>query len=108
MPTKSRVRPRPPATTKPPRAFLAEGLPKLERRWFELDRTLVVDQLLALRTTLTNGATQMDMVAAERMFEEPLTKAILCEAKALQQLARKLGKLADRVAFAPGYPKIRR
>jgi hypothetical protein len=50
----------------------------------------------------------MDMVAAERMFEEPLTKAILCEAKALQQLARKLGKLADRVAFAPGYPKIRR
>ena len=96
-----------PLKVKPARVDLAEASPELERKWFELDRSIVVDELTDLRETINRGAMQLEMVSAEGMFDQPLSEAIGRKAGALRRLSRKLKNLAIKVASAAGYPKIR-
>jgi len=85
---------------------LAESSPEFERKWFELDRGIVIGQVSTLRRSITNGAKQMDMIAAEKIFDQPLSEMILRKAQALQKLARELKELAIKIAAATGYPKV--
>jgi hypothetical protein len=84
---------------------LAEGSSEFERRWFELDRSAVIGQLSALRRAIANGAMQMEMIAAERIFEEPLSEEIRQKTFALKRFARQLKELEVKVTSASGYPK---
>ena len=90
---------------KPRRIAPEEDLSELERGRFELDRGVVIYELTALRQTIANGARQMEAIAMERMFEQPLSEAILHESKAMRQLARRLKILAVKIASSTGYPE---
>ena len=90
---------------KPVPIDLAEVSQEFERKWFELDRSDVIGQLSALRRALANGARQMEMIAAERMFHKGLSDEILEKAQALKRIARQLKELAVKVTSATGYPK---
>ena len=85
---------------------LREPSPEFERKWFELDRGIVIGQVSALRRSITVGAKQMEMIAAERVFDQPLSEMILRKARAMQRVARDLKDLAIKVAAATGYPKV--
>jgi len=93
---------------KPVPIDLTEASQEFERKWFELDRGVVIGQVSALRRSITNGAKQLDMIAAEKIFDQPLSEMILRKAIALQKLARELKQLAIKIAAATGYPKVDR
>jgi hypothetical protein len=59
-------------------------------RIFEFDRSNMLLQLRSLRREIEVGAEEMEMVAAERVFREPLSRALANEAGKLQVTAREL------------------
>ena len=83
---------------------LVEGSFEFDRRWFELDRSAVIGQLSSLRRAIANGAREMEMIAAERIFEKSLAQEIRQKAFALKRVARQLKELAVKVTAATGYP----
>lgn len=78
----------------------------LERKCFEFDRGIVAGVLDTLQGAINEGATQMEMVADERMFDKSLSETFSRTAQHLNRMARKLEKLLGEVADATGYPKI--
>jgi hypothetical protein len=78
----------------------------LERKYFDFDRKIVALALNTLRGAVNQGATQMEMVADERMFEKSLSGTFSRAAHHLDQMERTLGKLLNDVASATGYPRI--
>jgi hypothetical protein len=62
----------------------------LERDWFEIDRRNVDNELNGLRRRIECGATELAMVAAERVFEPRLSAR-------LARTARATAAAADRV-----------
>lgn len=83
-----------------------ENSDDLERKYFDFDRKIVALALNTLRVAVNRGATQMEMVAEERMFEKSLSGTFSRAAHHLDQMERTLGKLLDDVASATGYPRI--
>jgi deoxyribose-phosphate aldolase len=59
-------------------------------RIFEFDRSSMLLQLRSLRREIEAGAEEMEMVAAERVFREPLSRALVNEAGKLQVTAKEL------------------
>ena len=78
----------------------------LDQKCFEFDRKIVAGVLGALQAAINRGATQMEMVADERMFDQPLSGAFARSAQHLDQMAHRLQNLVDEVADATGYPKL--
>ena len=75
--------------------------------FFELDRFNMVLQLRSLRRKIDEGAEEMEMVAAERVFRERLSRVLVREAEKLHVTARELtslGRLVER-ACAPKTPE---
>jgi hypothetical protein len=77
-----------------------------DRKCFEFDRKIVVGLLDTLRRAINEGATHIDMVAAERRFDESLLGTFSLTAQHLHRMVSKLEKLLGDVAEATGYPKM--
>jgi hypothetical protein len=60
---------------------------------FEIDRSTVITELLALRRAIEEGAKQIDMVADERVFDQSLSRALVRKARKLHLVARDLNGL---------------
>lgn len=78
-------------------------------RIFEFDRSSMLLQLRSLRREIEVGAEEMEMVAAERVFREPLSRALVNEAGKLHVTAKELSILRRLVERAhmpkdPGQP----
>ena len=74
---------------------------------FEIDRTTVTLQLRNLRRAVDEGAMEMDMVAAERVFDKALSHALIRSARKLHSIVTELDALLRLVARAhlPKTPK---
>ena len=59
-------------------------------RIFEFDRANMLLQLRSLRRDIEVGAEEMEMVAAERVFRKPLSRALISEAGKLHVTAKEL------------------
>jgi hypothetical protein len=77
----------------------------LERKWFEFDRRGVTDVLNKLRRSIHDGATQMEMIADEQMFDSSLSRTFSRTARRLDRLVENLKQLGVGVNGATGYPK---
>jgi hypothetical protein len=80
---------------------------------FEIDRFGVVLQLRSLRRAINEGAEEMEMVAAERVFNGPISRELDREARKLHSTTRDLNRLLGlveraQVAGANGRPKPKR
>jgi hypothetical protein len=78
----------------------------LDRKFFEFDRKIVSGVLDTLQGAIGEGATQMEMVADEHMFDPGLSGTFSRTAQHLDRMARRLAKILGDVASATGYPKI--
>ena len=68
--------------------------------YFEIDRSAVLDQLQNLRRTIDEGAEEMEMVAAERVFDKSLSRLLEGRARRLHRTAKDLNSLLRSVARA--------
>jgi hypothetical protein len=71
-----------------------------KRDLFEFDRGILIGQLNALRLTVRNATTEIAMVAAENVFDEPLSAKLKRKARALERVARRLDDLGKKLARA--------
>jgi hypothetical protein len=71
-----------------------------KRDLFEFDRGVLIGQLNALRLTVRNATTEIAMVAAENVFDEPLSAKLKLKARALERVARRLDDLGKKLARA--------
>jgi hypothetical protein len=77
---------------------------RLERKWFEFDRNIVTGVLDTLKGALHEGAAQMEMIAAEQMFDVSLSGTLSRTARRLGRMETLLKKLGLEVNGATGYP----
>jgi hypothetical protein len=77
----------------------------LERKWFEFDRNVVTGVLNNLQRSIHQGATQMEMIAAEQMFDTMLSKNFSRTARRLGRVVLNLKRLTTEVNGTSGYPK---
>jgi len=66
--------------------------------YFEIDRLTVTRQIRNLRRAVSDGAKEMEMVAAERVFGKSLSRGILRRARKLALIAKDLDSLLRLVA----------
>jgi hypothetical protein len=78
---------------------------ELERKWFEFDRNVVTGVLNNLQRSIHQGATQMEMIAAEQMFDTLLSKTLSRTARRLERVTLNLERLTREVNDTIGYPK---
>jgi len=78
---------------------------KLERKWFEFDRSAVQDQLGLVERAIDEHARDLGWVAAEGVFEKPLSGRLLRTSRALHSMAKELSALRGEVAKTDDYPK---
>ncbi|HLI78885.1 MAG TPA: hypothetical protein VKV03_02815 [Candidatus Binataceae bacterium] len=79
--------------------------PALERKWFEFDRDAVSGVLDTLQRAIDQGATQMEMIAAEQIFDSILSKTFSRTARRLDRVLLELKRLVIGINGATGYPK---
>ena len=71
-----------------------------ELTYFEFDRSTVTRELQNLKSAIEEGAKQIEMVAAERVFDQSLSRKLVQRARKLQLVARDLNELLKLVARA--------
>ena len=74
--------------------------PEYTSTHFEIDRSTVTLQLRNLRRAVDEGAMEMDLVAAERVFGKPVSHALMRIARKLHLIATDLDSLLRLVARA--------
>jgi hypothetical protein len=78
--------------------------PSLLRRYFEYDRTQAADRLKAMTAAARDNAFELEMTAAEKIFEEAICGEFLRVANEFTSLEQKLTLLNGLVVKAKGYP----
>jgi hypothetical protein len=73
--------------------------------YFEIDRSAVLRQLQNLLRAIDEGAEDMEMVAAERVFGKSLSRALERRARQLRRTAKDLNSLLHWVKRAQ-IPKV--
>jgi hypothetical protein len=71
-----------------------------DRDLFEIDRSVLLNQVNALRRTVRNALTELGMIAAENVFARPLTAKLKKNALALNRMAARLDALTKVLARA--------
>ena len=71
-----------------------------DRDLFEIDRSILLNQVNALKLPVRNALTELAMTAAENVFDKPLTAKIKQNARALKRMATRLDALARVLARA--------
>jgi hypothetical protein len=73
-------------------------------KFFEFDRAETADRLRAMTTAAQDNALELEMIAAEKVFEEATCEEFSRAANEFTTLAGKLRLLNGRVMKANGYP----
>jgi len=94
-----------PVDKRPVRGAAQDISPKLERTWFKFDRNVVLHQIDKIQGTINENAKQLGMVAAEGVFEKPLSDDLLHTSRALGAIAQELAALRGLVGRTSHYPK---
>jgi hypothetical protein len=71
-----------------------------ERACFEIDRGILIGQVNAVKLTIRNALAEIAMVAAESVFDKPLSARLNRKARALDRMARRLDVLGGTMARA--------
>jgi hypothetical protein len=71
-----------------------------ERDFFEFDRRVLIGQVKALQATIRNASKEISMVAAENVFDKPLSAKLKRKARVLDRIARKLDDMSKVLARA--------
>jgi hypothetical protein len=71
-----------------------------DRDLFEIDRGVLLNQVNALKFTVRNALTELTMMAAENVFDQPLTAKLKQNALALNRMGARLDALAKLLARA--------
>ncbi len=79
--------------------------PRLERKWFEFDRSVVLRQIDTIQNAIDQNAKELGMVAVEGVFEKSLSYELSRTSRSLLATVQKLSSLRALVARAKGYPK---
>jgi len=77
----------------------------LEKRWFQFDRNAVLHQVDNMRWAIDQDASDLEMVAAEGIFEKALCDELVRASQALHRMALEMKVLRVHVGQARGYPK---
>ena len=75
-----------------------------ERDFFEIDRSVLIRQVKALKLTIRGTLTEIAMVAAENVFDKPLSAKLTRKARELSRMAERLDALSIVLARAK-FPK---
>src|SRR5271154_1691996 len=70
------------------------------RDLFDIDRSILLNQVNALKLTVRNALTELAMIAAENVFDQPLTAKLKQNALALKRMGARLDALARVLARA--------
>lgn len=71
-----------------------------ERYVFEFDRSVLIGQVKDVQLTIRRALTEISMVAAENVFDKPLSAKLKRKARELDRMARRLDDLGKRLAWA--------
>lgn len=71
-----------------------------DRDLFDIDRSILLGQVNALRRTVRNALTELAMIAAENVFTKPLTAKLKQNALALDRMTARLDTLTKVLARA--------
>jgi len=71
-----------------------------DRDLFEIDRSILLNQVNALKRTARNALTELAMIADENVFDKPLTTKLKQNALALNRMRARLEALAKVLACA--------
>jgi DNA-binding transcriptional regulator GbsR (MarR family) len=77
-----------------------------ERDFFEFDRSVLITQLDAILLTGRSAVTDLAMLAAESVFDRPLSEKIKRKARNLDRMARRLDDLGKVLARAK-FPRVK-
>ena len=80
---------------------------KNERDLFEFDRSVLITQLDAILLTVRSAVTELAMLAAENVFDKPLSVKLKRKARDLDRMARRLDDLGKVLARAK-FPRLRK
>jgi len=80
---------------------------KNERDFFEFDRSVLITQLDAILLTVRNAVTELAMLAAENVFDKPLSVRLKRKARDLDRMARRLDDLGKVLARAKS-PRVKK
>ena len=80
---------------------------KNERDFFEFDRSVLITQLDAILLTVRSAVTELAMLAAENVFDKPLSVKLKRKARDLDRMARRLDDLGKVLARAK-FPRLRK
>jgi hypothetical protein len=75
-----------------------------ERDFFEIDRSVLIGQVRALRLTIRGAITEIEMVAEENVFDKRLSAKLKRRARELDRMAERLDALSKLLASAK-FPK---
>jgi hypothetical protein len=67
---------------------------------FEADRSTLVRQLDGMRNAVEDSATEIEMIATERVFDRQVSRILAGEVRAMHRMARELKDLRLAVARA--------
>jgi hypothetical protein len=70
------------------------------RDFFEIDRSVLIRQVKALRLTISGALTEIAMVAAENVFDKRLSAKLARKARELNRMAERLDVLSKVLARA--------
>jgi|HubBroStandDraft_6_1064221.scaffolds.fasta_scaffold326168_2 hypothetical protein len=71
-----------------------------DRDLFEIDRSILLNQVNALKLTVRNALTELAMIATEKVFDQPLTAKLKQNGLALNRMGARLDALAKLLARA--------
>ena len=71
-----------------------------DRDLFDIDRSILLNQVNALKRTVRNALTELAMIADENVFDQPLTTKLKQNALALKRMGARLEALAEVLARA--------
>jgi hypothetical protein len=75
-----------------------------ERDFFEIDRSVLIRQVKALRITVRRALTEIEMIAAENVFDKRLSAKLTRKARELSRMAERLEALS-KVLTRAKFPK---
>ena len=78
---------------------------RLERNWFNFDRDAVVRQIDLVRGVAGANGEELAMVAAEGVFEKPLSARLLRASRSMRLLTNELDALRILVTRTESYPR---
>ena len=78
-----------------------------ERDVFEFDRSVLIGQVKDVQLTVRNALTEISMVAAENVFDKPLSGKTQTKGARLDRMARRLDDLGTGLARAK-FPRVRK